>query len=151
MIQVDQQAAHLGQCPQHLVRYAESCAPLLEQLQAADDGLRQARQRPQGTLVVGGTPFFLQHCIVPAVPAFHDSYPDLTLDLRSVVHLDEAAARDCDLLVLHGWFEARDWVRHELPVMPQVTVATPTYWKRHGIPRHPSELAGHNCLCYRNP
>ena len=133
------------------LQYADACAPLLAQLQAADDGLRQARQRPQGTLVVGGTPFFLQHCIVPALPAFHDSYPDLTLDLRVVTHLDEAAARDCDLLLLHGWFEAGDWVRRELPVMPQVTVATPAYWKRHGIPRHPSELAGHNCLCYRNP
>ena len=27
-------------------QYAEACAPLLAQLQAADDGLRQARQRP---------------------------------------------------------------------------------------------------------
>lgn len=132
-------------------QYADACAPLLAQLQAADDGLRQARQRPQGTLVVGGTPFFVQHCIVPALPAFHDSYPDLTLDLRNIVHLDESAARDCDLLVLHGWFEAGDWVRRELPVMPQVTVATPAYWKRFGIPRHPRDLAGHNCLCYRNP
>ncbi|MEY4752552.1 MAG: hypothetical protein RJA44_227 [Pseudomonadota bacterium] len=132
-------------------QYAEACTPLLEQLQAADDGLRQARQRPQGTLVVGGTPFFLQHCIVPALPTFHASCPDLSLDLRSVLHLDEAAARDCDLIVLHGWFAAGDWVRRELPVMPQVTAAAPAYWKRHGMPRHPRDLAGHNCLCYRNP
>ncbi len=132
-------------------QYADACTPLLAQLQAADDGLRQTRQRPQGALVVGGTPFFLQHALVPALPTFHASYPDLTLDLRSVVHLDEAAARDCDLLLLHGWFEAGDWVRRELPVMPQVTVATPGYWQRHGIPRHPRDLAEHNCLCYRNP
>lgn len=133
------------------VQYAEACAPLLAQLQAADEGLRQARQRPQGTLVVGGTPFFLQHVVVPALPGFHDAYPDLTLDLRHVVHLGEAAARDCDLLALHGWFDAGDWVRRELPVMPQVTAATPAYWKRYGIPRHPSDLSDHNCLCYRNP
>ncbi|MBI5719096.1 MAG: LysR family transcriptional regulator [Burkholderiales bacterium] len=133
------------------VQYAEACAPLLAQLQAADDGLRQAKQRPQGTLVVGGTPFLVQHCIVPALPAFHASYPDLTLDLRSVLHLDEPAAKDCELLLLHGWFEAGAWVRRELPVMPQVTAATPEYWKRHGMPWHPRELANHNCLSYRNP
>jgi len=132
-------------------QYAEACAPLLAQLQAADDGLRQARQRPQGTLVVGGTNFFLQHCIVPALPAFHTSYPDLALDLRSVMHLDEAAAKDCDLLLLHGWYEAGDWVRRELPAMPHITVATADYWREHGMPRHPRELAHHNCLCYRNP
>ena len=132
-------------------QYAEACAPLLAQLQAADEGLRQARQRPQGTLVVGGTPFLLQHCIVPALSAFHASYPDLTLDLRTVLHLEETAAKDCDLLLLHGWFEAGSWVRRELPVMAQVTAATSEYWKRHGIPRHPRDLAGHNCLSYRNP
>lgn len=133
------------------VQYADACVPVLAQLQAAEEGLRQARQRPQGTLIVGGTPFFLQHFIVPALPAFHASHPDLTLDLRAVLHLDDAAARECDLLVLHGWFEAGDWVRRELPVMPQVTVATSAYWKRHGMPRHPRDLADHHCLCYRNP
>ncbi|HLO95828.1 MAG TPA: LysR family transcriptional regulator [Burkholderiaceae bacterium] len=133
------------------IQYAETCAPLLAQLQAAEDGLRQTRQRPQGTLVVGGTPFFLQHCLVPALPAFHASYPDLTLDLRAVLHLDEPAGQACDLLLLHGWFEAGDWVRRELPVLPQLTAATPAYWERFGIPRHPAELADHNCLCYRNP
>ncbi len=132
-------------------QYAETCAPLLMQLQAADDGLRQARQRPQGVLVVGGTPFFLQHVVVPALAAFHDSFPDLTVDLRTVLHLDEPASRDCDMLVLHGWFDARDWVRRELPLMPQVTVAAPAYWQRYGVPRHPRDLAPHNCLCYRNP
>jgi LysR family transcriptional regulator, regulator for bpeEF and oprC len=132
-------------------QYAEACAPLLAQLQAADDGLRQSRQRPQGTLVVGGTPFLLQHGIVPALSAFHASYPDLTLDLRAVLHLEEAAAKDCDLLLLHGWFEAGAWVRRELPVMAQVTAASPDYWKRQGFPRHPRDLARHNCLCYRNP
>jgi len=132
-------------------QYAEACAPLLSQLQAADEAMRQARQRPQGTLVVGGTPFLLQHCIVPALAAFHASYPDLTLDLRAVLHLEEPATKDCDLLLLHGWFEAGSWVRRELPVMPQVTAATSEYWKRHGIPRHPRDLADHNCLSYRNP
>ena len=132
-------------------QYAEACAPLLAQLQAADEGLRQSRQRPQGTLVVGGTPFLLQHCIVPSLPDFHASYPDLTLDLRAVLHLEEAAAKDCDLLLLHGWFEAGGWVRRELPVMAQVTAATAEYWKRHGVPRHPRELTEHNCLSYRNP
>lgn len=132
-------------------QYAESCSPLLAQLQAADEGLRQARQRPQGTLVVGGTPFLLQHCIVPALPAFHASCPDLALDLRAVLHLEEPAAKDCDLLLLHGWFEAGSWVRKELPVMAQVTAATPGYWKRHGMPQQPRDLADHNCLSYRNP
>ena len=131
--------------------YAEACAPLLAQLQAADEGLRQARQRPQGTLVVGGTPFLMQHCIVPALPPVHASYPDLTIDLRTVLHLEEPATKDCDLLLLHGWFEAGSWVRRELPVMAQVTAATPEYWKRYGIPRQPRDLAEHNCLSYRNP
>ncbi|MEY4748949.1 MAG: hypothetical protein RIQ60_1163 [Pseudomonadota bacterium] len=131
--------------------YADACAGALAQLQAADEGLRQARQRPQGTLVVGGTPFLLEHGIVPALTEFHASFPDLLLDLRTVLHLDEAASKDCDLLLLHGWFEAGSWVRRELPVLAQVTVAAPDYWNRHGMPQHPRDLLPHNCLSYRNP
>jgi len=87
----------------------------------------------------------------PILADLHAAYPELTLDLRSVLHLEEPSAKDCDLLLLHGWFEAGAWVRRELPVMAQVTAATPDYWKREGLPRHPRDLANHNCLSYRNP
>ncbi len=88
---------------------------------------------------------------MPALTAFHAGYPDLTLELRGVLHLEEPAAKDCDLLLLHGWFGAGGWVRRELPVMAQVTAATPEYWKRRGLPSHPRELADHVCLSDRNP
>lgn len=62
---------------------------------------------------------------MPALVAFHASYPDLTLDLRAALDLEEPATKDCDLVLLHGWFEAGSGLCRELPVMPQVTVATP--------------------------
>ena len=131
--------------------YADSCRPQLAQLAAADETLRMARQRPQGMLVVGATPFFMLHCVVPALPRFHAQYPDIELDIRSLLHLDDPAAKDCDLLLLHGWFEAGSWVRTMLPVMSYCTVAAPAYWAEHGVPEHPRDLAHHACLCYRNP
>jgi hypothetical protein len=68
------------------------------------------------------------------------------------LHLEEAAAKDCDLLLLHGWFEAGSWVRRELPVMAQVTAATPEYWKRQRLFLATRATSpDHNCLSYRNP
>jgi DNA-binding transcriptional LysR family regulator len=29
--------------------------------------------------------------------------------------------------------------------------ASPIYWRRHGLPQHPKDLAQHNCLLLRNP
>ena len=131
--------------------YAEHCEPSVQRLAAADEQLRQSRDKPTGTLVVGGTNFVVQQCIVPELPSFHATFPDLTIDLRSVMHLNEPAAKECDVLVIQGWFEADQWVKREMPLLCNYPVATPAYWAKHGFPTHPSELASHTCLCYRNP
>lgn len=131
--------------------YAEQCEPSVQRLAAADELLKQSRDKPTGTLVVGGTNFVVQQCLVPELPSFHAAFPDLSIDLRSVMHLNEPAAKECDVLVVQGWFDADHWVKRELPSLRNYPVATPAYWAKHGFPAHPSELANHTCLCYRNP
>lgn len=132
-------------------RYAEQCAPSMEKLAAADEQMRQSRHRPTGTLVLGGTNFVIQQCLVPELQRFHASYPELALDIRSVMHLGDASAQECDVLLVQGWFDADQWVRRDLPTVRNFPVATPAYWAKHGMPNDPQELIAHACLCYRNP
>lgn len=132
--------------------YLASCRPLLEGLAAAEELVRGAGERPRGTVVVGATTFTAQHCLVPALPAFRARYPEIDVDLRTVMKPSDPQAAACEVLLVHGWHEALDWVCLELPLLvPTVTVAAPTYWAVRGVPRHPRELTGHVCFCYRNP
>ena len=132
-------------------RYLETCQGLLEQLGEADDAISGAAARPRGTLVVGAPAFVLQNCLVEALPQFHTRFPDLQLELRIVTRLSDPDANDADVLLLFGWHDVTDMVQRPIGQTQFHVLAAPAYWAANGIPRRPSELARHNCLCFRNP
>ena len=132
-------------------RYLESCQPLLEQLVEADEAVISGQVRPRGTLIVGAPAFALQNCLVGAIPRFHARYPDLHLDFRIVSRLTDAEASTAEVFVLFGWSEVQDMVQKRIAQTRYHVYASPGYWAEHGLPRHPRELARHNCLCFRNP
>lgn len=132
-------------------KYLEACHRVLEQVAAADESIGGAIQRAKGTLVVAAMPQLAIHCLVPALPAFHQRYPDIHLDLRCINRLDDADAHGADAYVVMGWPDKGDLVHRRIAETRQLVCASPAYWARHGIPQHPSELARHTCFCFRNP
>ncbi|HET9579143.1 MAG TPA: LysR family transcriptional regulator [Usitatibacter sp.] len=132
-------------------RYLDTCQTLLEQLADADDAVSGAASRPRGTLVIGAPAFVLQNCLVEALPQFHSRYPEIQLDLRIVSRLSDPDADAADVLLLFGWHDVSDLVQRPIGQTRYHVLASPAYWASHGIPQRPSDLAQHNCLCFRNP
>lgn len=132
-------------------RYLESTAPALELLADADEGVGAGAERPQGSLVVGGPEFVLHSCLAPALPRFHARYPGIQLDLRTVNRVTDTQAESVDVFVLFGWHETPDFVQKRIAQTGYHVMAAPSYWEARGVPSHPSELAAHECLCFRNP
>jgi DNA-binding transcriptional LysR family regulator len=130
--------------------YLESCRPLLEQLAAADEAVGEASSRPHGTLVIGAPAFLAQHCILPALPRFHARYPDIRIDIRFVDPTVHADAGAIDVFVVLGWPKQADLVHRQVGQMRLLACAAPSYWAAHGIPQHPRDLKGHECLLFRN-
>jgi len=131
-------------------RYLESCLPVLEQLAAADDALRSGAVRPSGTLVVGASPIISQHCILPALPQFHERYPDIHIDVRNVDRPGSPQADAAELLVLYGWPRHPGMVHRPLVSTRALICASPDYWARHGVPRTLEDLERHPCLLFRD-
>jgi DNA-binding transcriptional LysR family regulator len=131
--------------------YLDACRPLLEQLEAADSIVSRAGSRPKGTLVVGAPGFLIQHWLVPAMPAFLASYPDIQLDFRVMTRLADAEPRGADVAIVLGWPLATGLVHRVLARTRTFASASPDYWARLGFPKHPRDLQRHNCLCMRNP
>jgi LysR family transcriptional regulator for bpeEF and oprC len=48
-----------------------------------------------------------------------------------------------------GWPQLQDVVQRRIGAGRFLVAASPDYWARHGVPAHPSELAGHQCLGLR--
>ena len=130
--------------------YLEACNPLLDQLAQADDAVRGAALRPRGTLVIGAPSFIAQHCLLPALPRFLASYPDIVIDIRVVNRPTDAAAAATDVLVLAGWSEPGEFVRRRLAQTRLLICATPAYWAAHGVPAQPRDLEKHPCMLFRN-
>ncbi len=130
--------------------YLEACRPALEQLADADEQASAATSRVSGTVVVGVQPTIAQECLTPALPRFNALYPDIQVDVRYFMRPTEEQTRGVDVILVLGWQPADELVRRHLGATSFVVCAAPSYWAAHGMPRHPSELEQHNCLCIRS-
>ncbi len=107
--------------------------------------------RVSGTVVVGVQPIIAQEWLTPALPRFNALYPDVQLDIRYFMRPIEEQTRGVDVMLVMGWpSAARDLVRRQLGATSFFVCAAPSYWATHGMPKHPSELKRHNCLCIRS-
>lgn len=135
--------------------YLDRCRALLaelEELGHAERLLKGSAEKLNGMLVVAAHPQIAHHILLPALPRFHALYPDIEIDFRTVNRIGDTDAMTADVLLLHGWPEVpADYVHRELGGGRSLIMAAPGYWATHGIPQHPSELAGHTCLLMRNP
>lgn len=134
-------------------QYVETCAPLLARLADADRALAGPAARRVRTLVVGAPPLLARALLVPALARWHERHPHLHIDLRTVDFLSvkEGDARGFDVLVAMGWPSSVDLVQRPLAQSRLIICASPGYWRQHGEPRRPADLAGHNCALVRTP
>lgn len=132
------------------IAYLESCRPLVSALAEADEVASGAAYKVRGTVVVGVQPVIAQQCLTPALPRFFATYPEIELDVRYFMRPSEEQVRGLDVMLVIGWPQADDLVRRRLGAVSYVVCAAPAYWAARGMPRHPSDLARHNCLCIRS-
>lgn len=128
--------------------YLGRCREILNLVEAAEAGLAEAGGTPRGNLKISlPLSFGLRH-LVPLLLDFGRTYPEISLDLdftdRRVNLIEEAI----DLAIrITGTLEARD-VARRIGASRLLVLASPDYLERHGEPRHPEDLARHECLTY---
>ncbi len=86
------------------------------------------------------------------IPRFLREHPAVHLTLRAVADPLTHLREDFDLLVAARGpglrFPDTSHVRRRLVKFRSAVFASPAYVARHGAPRTPADLAGHNCLSY---
>jgi molybdate transport repressor ModE-like protein len=131
--------------------FLESGRETLDRFAEAEDLGRTAASGLSGTVVVGVQPVVAQEVLCAALPQFHAMHPDIQLDLRYFLQPTDAQLAGVDVLLAIGWPQGvGDLVTKVIGATAFVICAAPAYWARRGVPAHPSELAGHDCLCIRS-
>src|SRR5678815_3829601 len=123
--------------------YLEHCKRILAEIEAADDHLRLARDRPQGKLRVDVPVAFGKHLLLPAIPQFTQRYPDISLEVRFNDRYADLQADGIDVAVRVGKVGSPDLIARRICASRIVTCASPRYLAEAGLPRTPEDLRKH--------
>ncbi|MEJ8838650.1 LysR family transcriptional regulator [Ramlibacter sp. AN1133] len=119
-----------------------------ERIAQSFDGIRDLAGSPRGLLRVSAPVALGRQHVAPILPAFLRQYPEIRLDLDLSDRFVNLAQEGFDVAIRHTQAPPETHVAWQLCPSRSLLVASPEYLRRHGTPRHPSELAQHACLAY---
>ena len=88
-----------------------------------------------------------QH-LAPRLADFLKKFPDINVELELTDRFVNLANEGFDLAIRHTHAPPETHVAWELCQTRSLLAASPAYLARRGVPLHPSDLSGHNCLLY---
>ncbi|MGH8853126.1 MAG: LysR substrate-binding domain-containing protein, partial [Telluria sp.] len=128
--------------------YYERCIQILSDVRDAEESLSRHRLSPSGRLRVDTPTGLSSEILIPALPAFFERYPDITLELGSTDRPVDLVEEGVDCAVRGGELLDPNLIARRIGVINFVTCASPDYLARHGIPQHPRDLERHRCVNY---
>lgn len=128
--------------------FYEHCARIVEELEQARLAVGRLHNEARGTLRISASVAFGTLHIAPALPEFLARYPDVRIDMSIGDRLVDLADEGFDVAVRISKEPSPNVVARRLAAVNRKIVATPEYFRRHGVPRAPQDLARHNCLTY---
>jgi DNA-binding transcriptional LysR family regulator len=134
-------------------RFYEQIVPLLGGLEEAAASAAQGATAVRGRLRVNMDPFFSRLVLGPRLGGFIDRHPDLQLELITRDQLGDMVADGFDLAIRFGDPPVSTLIARKLLDTRILTVAAPSYLKKHGHPANPAELekSEHVCIKFRDP
>lgn len=129
--------------------FYERCVQILADLEDAETVLKSRNVAAEGR-VRAVVPFsFGRVTLVPALPAFCEAYPNISVELSFSDGSVDLVAEGYDVAVRTGEINDSRLTTRLLTRGTQVTVASPGYLRRHGTPKSPADLKQHNCIVGR--
>lgn len=125
------------------VAYYRRCVAILADLEDADRGASGAVAGLLRADVIGRVARML---LLPALPDFLGRHPALTVHLGEGERFVDLVREGVDCVVRAGNLPDSDMIVRPLGVMEEVTVASPAYLARHGMPASPDDLEGHQMV-----
>lgn len=122
-------------------RYYEQVARILDDLQEAEQSLGPMQSEPSGTLRVSAPMSLSLLRICPAIPAFLERYPQVSLDLNLEDRRVDIVKEGFDLAIRGtDRLEDSSLVARKLMTLDHVLCAAPSYFRRVGMPAAPEAV-----------
>jgi DNA-binding transcriptional LysR family regulator len=118
----------------------------LSEIEVAKLETSNRRSEPVGLLRITCSTVFAPLYVVPAVCAFLESHPKVDIDLDMSDGYVDLISQGFDLAIRIGELPDSSLKAKRLADLRRVVFAAPDYFAKHGRPKVPADLAGHQCL-----
>ena len=129
--------------------YHEHASQILARMEEADSMLTATRISPKGLLRVMMPPLLATRVVLPALPAFIAQYPDLRIEIALGSQTPELLSQKLDLGLQVAAELEPGMVFRPFGLVRILTLATPEYLARRGVPRTPDDLKDHDVIGVR--
>jgi len=120
--------------------YYEGVARLLAELEDVEIGLPGNAATPRGQLRVDVPSPFANMVLVPALPDFHERYPEIQFEMGASDRKVDLIGENVDCVVRGGEILDGSLVARRVGELRLGVYAAPSYLARAGTPTHPAEL-----------
>ncbi len=128
--------------------YLERARQIIAQLEEANREASLQSLIPRGRLKVNAPMSFGISQVAPTLRAYLERYPDIEVDLSLNDRVVDLVDEGYDVAVRIGALADSSLIARRLATCRLVVCAAPAYLEAHGLPRHPEDLTGHQCLGY---
>ncbi|SCW68133.1 MULTISPECIES: LysR family transcriptional regulator [unclassified Pseudomonas] len=127
----------------------ERALRVIREVEQIEQAAVAARGEPSGTLKVTAPLPIGVNILAPALPAFRERYPELTVDLRLGDQFADIIEQGIDVAIRVGNLTDSRLVSRPLGPHRICTFASPAYLARKGMPRSIDDLVNHDCVNFR--
>jgi DNA-binding transcriptional LysR family regulator len=128
--------------------YYERAARLVAEVEDLDSTVGELKAEPRGELRVSSPTSFGVFHLGPAICEFQKRYPRLGVELILNDRPVNPIAEGFDIALQDGPPVSPLLIARRLAPVRRLVCAAPDYLRRRGRPRHPRELAAHDCIQY---
>jgi DNA-binding transcriptional LysR family regulator len=128
--------------------YYQRCLSILADIEDAEGAFAGAK--PKGMLRVDVHGTLARHFVLPSLPSFLETYPDIEFYMSEGDRLVDLVREGIDCVLRVGIPQDSDMVARRVAMLEEITLASPAYLERHGMPEHPDRLDGHQMVGFRS-
>ncbi|MBB6557625.1 DNA-binding transcriptional LysR family regulator [Acidovorax soli] len=137
---------------QHLTPFGQDyytrCKEILRLVAETDAQAQNQQLAPAGRLRVTVPVTFGTEALMPALPAYLERYPEVSLDVSLSDRVVDLVEEGFEAAVRVGELPDSGLIAQALAPYRLMVCASPAYLERRGMPLQPQDLGQHECLCF---
>ncbi|KQT47182.1 transcriptional regulator [Devosia sp. Leaf420] len=128
--------------------YHRSCLAILAEVEAAESTFLGAK--PKGLLRVDVHGTLARHFVMPRLPEFLETYPEIELFISEGDRLVDLVREGIDCVLRVGVPHDSDMIARRIATLPEATLASPAYLEKFGTPEKLDDLPHHRMVGFRS-